>query len=267
MLKLLSYNIQVGIDSHQFSHYLTRSWRHLLPNRQRQQNLEGVSAILHDFDIVALQEVDAGSLRSGFINQIDYLGQTGQFSDWYHQCNRNLGKIAQQSNGLLSRFPIRSIINHKLPGRIPGRGAIEAVIGENDAEIAVFVVHLSLGKRARTKQLEFLAKEAKKHDHMVIMGDMNCTTDELKQWSNNAGLVLAGHDEDLTTYPSWQPETHIDHVLVSQSLTVLETKVLPFRYSDHLPLAVTISLPDSFNNDFFKNYQPFPTPAGLKNHG
>ncbi len=266
-LQLLSYNIQVGIDSHQFSHYLTRSWRHLLPNKQRQHNLEGVSQILHNFDIVALQEVDSGSLRSGFINQVDYLGQTGQFSDWYHQCNRNLGKIAQQSNGLLSRIPIRSVSNHKLPGRIPGRGAIEAVIGEEDSQIAVYVVHLSLGKRARSLQLDYLAEETQKHPHVIVMGDMNCTTEELQSWAEKADLSLAGHDEDLTTYPSWQPQTHIDHVLVSESLKVIETKVLPFRYSDHLPLAATIALPDSLNQSFFRNYQPFPSPGGLKDHG
>ncbi len=244
LLKLLSYNIQVGIDSHHFGHYVTRSWRHFLPSKQRQNNLQGVSKILKDYDIVALQEVDGGSLRSGFINQVQYLGDIGNFNAWYHQCNRNLGKIAQQSNGLLSRLPVTSIINHRLPGRIPGRGAIEAIFGVGSTHLAVYVVHLSLGKKARAQQLAYIAKIIKKHPFVVVLGDMNMLPEELQSWTQQNQMQIAGVNDLISTYPSWQPTTHIDHILVSQNLKVIQTEVLPFRFSDHLPIAVTVELPD-----------------------
>lgn len=251
-LKLLSYNIQVGIDSHHFRHYVTRSWRHLFPSRQRQSNLHSVSKILKDYDIVALQEVDGGSIRSGFINQVQYLGDIGQFNAWYHQCNRNLGKIAQQSNGLLCRFPVNSIVNHKLPGRIPGRGAIEAIIGQGDHTMAIYVVHLSLGKKARALQLEYLSKLFHKHQQVIIMGDMNMLPKELHAWCDINQLIIAGEQEGIQTYPSWEPSTHIDHILISNSLNITESKVLPIRYSDHLPVSVTVEVPDDLYQNFIE---------------
>ncbi len=256
-LKVLSYNIQVGIDSHRFGHYVTRSWRHLFPSKQRQNNLYGVSKILKDYDLVALQEVDGGSLRSGFINQVQYLGDIGQFNAWYHQCNRNLGKIAQQSNGLLSRLPVNSIINHKLPGRIPGRGAIEAIFGDGPFHLAVYVVHLSLGKKARAQQLDYLATLFENHPFVIVLGDMNMLPEELKHWTQLHDLQIAGEKELVNTYPSWQPTTHIDHVLLSNNLNVTQTEVLPFRYSDHLPIAVTIELPETLSEVLY----PHPLPG------
>jgi len=46
------------------------------------------------------------------------------------------------------------------------------------------------------------------------------------------------------TFPSWRPQRHIDHILVSSGLTVDELGVpaLP-AYSDHLPIAMDIRLP------------------------
>ena len=32
-LRLLSFNIQVGISTERYRHYLTRGWQHLLPTR------------------------------------------------------------------------------------------------------------------------------------------------------------------------------------------------------------------------------------------
>ena len=129
ILKLLSFNIQVGINTEHFRHYLTRSWQHILPYPNRIATLDRIAGILPEYDLVSLQEADGGSLRSNFINQTEYLAMKGHFPFWYHQLNRNLGKLAQHSNGLLSRYRPLSLENHKLPGLIPGRGAIVARFG------------------------------------------------------------------------------------------------------------------------------------------
>ena len=77
-LRLLSYNIQSGLTTRKYSQYLTRSWKHLVPVPSRMSNLDGIARILADYDLVGLQEVDAGSLRSGFVNQVKYLADQGQ---------------------------------------------------------------------------------------------------------------------------------------------------------------------------------------------
>ena len=67
-LRLLSFNIQVGNSTEKYRHYLTRGWQHLLPHKGRTGNLQKIGDLLSDFDLVALQEADGGSLRSGYIN-------------------------------------------------------------------------------------------------------------------------------------------------------------------------------------------------------
>jgi endonuclease/exonuclease/phosphatase family metal-dependent hydrolase len=70
-LRVLSYNIQSGIYTRHFGEYVTSSWKHVLPHRERVTNLDRIAGMLHGFDVVGLQEVDSGSLRSGFIDQTE----------------------------------------------------------------------------------------------------------------------------------------------------------------------------------------------------
>ena len=120
-LRLLSFNIQTGITTKHYRQYLTQSWRHVLPFAKRSGNLDTIANLASDYDLVGLQEVDAGSLRSGYVNQTEYLAARGQFPYWYDQTNRRLGHLAQHSIGILSRLQPSAIREHKLPGRIPGR--------------------------------------------------------------------------------------------------------------------------------------------------
>ncbi|MBN2299383.1 MAG: hypothetical protein JXM72_12355, partial [Deltaproteobacteria bacterium] len=59
-LRLLSYNIQVGIPSKRYRDYVTHGWKHLLPHRERHQNLSRIARMIKDFDVVGLQELDSG---------------------------------------------------------------------------------------------------------------------------------------------------------------------------------------------------------------
>ncbi|RMH45185.1 MAG: EEP domain-containing protein [Gammaproteobacteria bacterium] len=247
----MSFNIQTGIDAQRYRHYLTRSWRHVLPSARRQQNLAAITELIKGFDIVALQEVDAGSLRSGFINQLQYMAEVGQFAYSHQRINRDLGHLARQSIGLLSRYPILNVTSHKLPGRIPGRGAIEATIQiSNLAEpLTVIVAHLSLGRRARWHQLEFLARRVIEHPLVCLMGDLNTPREELVLWAKELNLSVAHDSHFLGTYPSWAPQFHIDHILVSGALPIRRTEFIDVQLSDHLPVAVHVGLPSKHTVD------------------
>ncbi|HHJ12346.1 MAG TPA: EEP domain-containing protein [Chromatiales bacterium] len=242
-IRLLSYNIQVGIPTQGFHHYLTHSWRHLLPSRKRQENLRRIARFIGQFDIIGLQEVDAGSLRSGYINQAEYLAREAGLPHCYHKTNRDLGHLAQHSLAVLSRFPARVARHHRLPGRIPGRGALELHYGSPGQPLVLVLIHLSLGRRARRVQLEYIAEVVASHRHVIVMGDLNCTpdSDELCLLLDRAGLAEPPHREN--TYPSWRPRRSYDHILVSPSLEVRKTRVYPRFYSDHLPVCVEIGLP------------------------
>ena len=74
-IRLLSYNIQAGISTARYRHYITHSWKHVLPHAQRFSNLDRIARLVKDYDIVGLQELDAGSLRSNNINLTQYLSE------------------------------------------------------------------------------------------------------------------------------------------------------------------------------------------------
>ena len=244
IIRLLSYNIQVGIKTGHYRDYITASWQHLLPNQKRLENLHKISQLLKPYDLVALQEVDGGSLRSNYINQVEYLANYSGFPYWYHQCNRNLGKLAQHSNGLLAKFPVRQIINHKLPSLIPGRGAIEAILGEGKESLNVFVVHLSLSNRARRQQVNYLANKIRGCPYVIIMGDLNCSDLELLELFAAEGVALkTSNNINNATFPSWRPIHQYDHILVSPLINIISKTILPDPISDHLPVALEISLP------------------------
>ena len=101
-LKLLSFNIQAGIGSQKFGDYITGSWKHLVAHPRSIETIEQIAGVLSHFDVVGLQEVDGGSLRSRNMNQLVHLASMGDFAFWHQQLNRNLGRLGQFSNGFLS---------------------------------------------------------------------------------------------------------------------------------------------------------------------
>ena len=246
-LRLLSFNIQVGNSTQGYRHYLTRSWQHVLPHKGRAGNLERIGDLLGDFDLVALQEADGGSHRSGYINQVKYLAQQGEFPYWYQQLNRNLGRLAQHSNGLLSRLRPAVIEDHPLPGPA-GRGAILVRYGEGPDALVVVIMHLALGTKTRTRQLAYIRELIGGYQHQVLMGDMNTHANDLLHTSPLRDLGLLAPQMEAT-FPSWRPQRCLDHILLSPSLTLERVQVLDQPISDHLPVAVDIRLPGSVGVD------------------
>ena len=200
--------------------------------------------MLSHFDVVGLQEVDGGSLRSRNMNQLVHLASMGDFAFWHQQLNRNLGRLGQFSNGFLSRLQPFEVTDHRLPG-LPGRGAIVIKYGHPIQPLVVVVAHLALGEKVRNTQLAYLKRMLRDYKYVVMMGDFNCRLEHLYASPlAELGLVTVEAD-NLNTYPSWAPDRHIDHILLSPGLESQHTRVLEdCRLSDHLPLATEIIVPD-----------------------
>ena len=241
-LRVLTFNLQVGISTHAWYQYLTNSWQHLLPHSKRLERLTAIGQFLGHFDLVGLQEVDGGSFRSSNINQIDYLANKAGVPFHYQQLNRNLGRLAQHSNGLLSRYPPAHVDNHRLPGP-PGRGVMHAQFGEGVDALHLLVAHLSLGLRAQKRQLDFLCDLMAPWRHIILVGDLNCTRAELEQHTGLREAMNFDLIPERLSYPAWEPKRALDHILISPTLRAEHAQVLPPMFSDHLPLAADIVLP------------------------
>ena len=238
-LRFLSFNMQVGIRTAAYHHYLLRSWQHLLPSKERQYSLQQIAALISHFDIVALQEADAGSYRSSQCNQVAQLADDAGFPYWYQQINRNLGRVAQHSNGLLSRLRASQQDHHALPGILPGRGAMVLRFGEGEQQLVIAVTHLALGKKTQFSQLDYLCEQVGDARNLIIMGDLNQEAEVLLRDSPLSKLGLHT-PQSMPTYPSWQPRRGLDHIFLSQNLELVRTAVINHPHSDHLPVAAEI---------------------------
>lgn len=243
-LRLLSYNIQVGIETDAYHHYLTKSWQHLWPHSRRNSALMRIAQVMSHFDIVAVQEADGGSWRSGFVNQVEYLAKHAGFEHWFQQLNRNLGRMAQHSNGALFRTRPTQIHEFKLPGVLPGRGAILLQYGEGEDALAVVIMHLALGRRGQNRQLAYVKEQLCGYRHVVLMGDLNTQAEHLLGHSPLKDLGLQPASSGLNTFPSWKPRVGLDHILVSESIQVHKVGVLDISVSDHLPIAMEVEIPN-----------------------
>lgn len=245
-LALLSCNIQAGSSTRRYRDYVTRSWSHVLPTgRGKRSSLASIAELAEPFDIVGLQEADAGSLRSGFTNQTHYLAEAAGFPYWSHQPNRRMGGIAHSANGLLSRLVPNEVSDYALPSRIPGRGALVARYGSGAETLSVAIAHLSLRAQARRAQVAFLAELLADAPHAVLMGDFNCPADAPEMQALYRHTTLQPPQCAQATFPSWAPLRAIDHILTSERLLCTNLRALPAALSDHLAIAVELQVPES----------------------
>lgn len=242
-LRLLSYNIQVGIPTRRAHEYLTHGWKHFVPHAGRRRNLDRIAGVLAGHDIVGLQETDAGSLRSEYLNLTEYLARKAGFAYWHHNVNRRVGRFAKHAHGLISRIAPGDVDTYALPGLIPGRAITVARYALGGEDLSVFHAHLALTPRARRNQFAFIAEMLQDHRHAVLMGDFNTRADstEMRALFERTGLMVPSGT--LHTFPSWKPAHDYDHVLVTPGIEVLSTEVLPEAFSDHLPVSVEIAWP------------------------
>lgn len=240
-LELVSFNIQVGLNTGRHIDYLTKSWRHVAPSRTVPPGLRLAAQAVRGHDFVAIQEADAGSLRSARVNQIEYLAEHAGYPYHGHVITRNLAPVARHSLGYLSRWPARVVADHALPGLIPGRRALHVELDSPLGPVAIFVVHLALSRLTQRQQIEHIASLTRDDKPSILMGDFNCDAAVLSKHPalRRAGFVVA--HQSLPTFPSWAPSRAIDHIVASSHLAIDNLRTLPQLHSDHLALVAQVS--------------------------
>jgi endonuclease/exonuclease/phosphatase family metal-dependent hydrolase len=184
-------------------------------------------------DVVALQEVDRGLVRSGRTDQVAVLGELTGMSFGF-------GPTLRRSRG---SFGIALGATHPVDGRFEllapeaGRrrhGVLTATLGG----VTLAATHLSTQARARSLELEALAKIIGVLPGTVIVaGDLNAPARSLQPL---AGLGLRGRRRG--TWPSWLPLWQRDHVLVGPGARIASARTMRTAASDHLPLVCEIEV-------------------------
>ncbi|SUO97308.1 endonuclease/exonuclease/phosphatase family protein [Suttonella ornithocola] len=240
-MKILSYNIQAAINSSGYISYSYQWPRQLFPTPAKKKTLKEIAQFLENYDVICLQEIDLGGFRNGFQSQRDQLLSMTPFRYDLFQINRRLSKLSLHGNLILSRYPIKEILNASLPSRIPGRGVLAGAI-DISAEHPLIITnaHLSLGKYDQYLQLRYIRQKLKTYHNVLICGDLNTTPeDKPLQILTDHGYKRLGNNSP--TFPSWKPQKTLDHALLKGNLSA-DAQVLSIHYSDHLPLEISIDL-------------------------
>ena len=241
-LRLLSYNIHVGVEPQHYGHYLTRAWRHVLPGPGMHRTLDKMAELMRGYDFVAIQEADAGSLRTRFVNQLEYLARRAGFAHVGHTVTRDLAPVARHALGFLSRLPPARQEEHALPGRIRGRRALDVQLGPEAGGLSLLIAHLSLGRADQHRQLDYLAKLVTRDAPTVLLGDLNCEADVLREHGALTRQGLWIPHATPATFPSWKPRRSLDHILTTPHVEVHHIEALPHALSDHLPIGAEVSV-------------------------
>jgi endonuclease/exonuclease/phosphatase family metal-dependent hydrolase len=213
----------------------------------------------HRPDVVALQELDVGRLRTGGVDQAhliaEYLEMAFHFHPAIHVEEERYG------DAVLTHLPMRVVRADALPSLKGGRlaeprGAIWTAIEVDGVELQLLNTHFGLREKERRLQVEALmGPDWVGHPDcrapVVLCGDFNarpaspvCT--RIRRRLHDAQMELAGH-RPLHTAPGRYPVARIDHLFVDPSVEVVDIQVpaseLEQVASDHLPLIVELRLP------------------------
>jgi endonuclease/exonuclease/phosphatase family metal-dependent hydrolase len=71
----------------------------------------------------------------------------------------------------------------------------------------------------------------------VLTGDMNLWGPPVNSFFPTWRRAVVGR-----TWPSWRPHSQLDHVLVTEALSVVAARVAASSGSDHRPVVVTLAL-------------------------
>lgn len=235
-LRVVTYNVHtcIGIDGKLSPHRVARVISRYRP------------------DVVALQEVDVGRLRTGHADQAELIARCLEMEYHFHPAMR----IAEEAYGdcILSRLPMRLVKAAALPMPASGpfvepRGALWVALEVGGATVHLVNTHLGLTAGEKRMQIEALLGSDwiggnGRAEPFVFCGDFN-SSPRSRIWKlcvetlRDAQVAAAAHTPRGTWF-GHVPFARIDHIFISPQIQVVAVDVgsdcLARTASDHRPL-------------------------------
>jgi len=196
-------------------------------------------------DLVALQEVDNRTKRTGGVDQTNELARlTGMQGKFAKQIDFEGGEYGQ---AVLSKFSQSDVQVHWLPG-MPAReqritGVVEVIVAGNSLSFATTHLHHANGD-FRLQQARELSRLFTNSEHPVVLaGDFNAEPASAPLTHLAETWRVAQPEGELRTFPADQPSKQIDYVLFApeNAFEIVSAEVLDESIaSDHRPLLVVL---------------------------
>ena len=220
------------------------------PSKPGTIDLQGIADVIIEQqpDLVALQEVDVFTKRSGPFHQAEELAsKAGMTAHFFKTIDYDGGEYGV---AILSRLPVLETQRYPLP-RKEGSGGEPRVLGTATVQLSskykmLFAcTHLDAQRDSANRHLQIRAIEGLLKDSplpVIIAGDFNAAPGSrvINILDNSFKRTCDPCD---FTIPVEQPKTAIDFIAFAPAamFKVKEHVVLPRRYaSDHLPVIVTL---------------------------
>ena len=216
-------------------------------------NLERIAAVIRSVspDLVALQEVEVGSKRTGGVDQPAELARmTGLKSVFQKNIDFQGGGYG---NAVLSRFPVRSSESLRLPNHNGGeqRGALCVHIELPGRTAPLLLICTHLDHRPNDSERRASADAMEHHiagltdTLMLLAGDLNAVPESpvLDMFRQHWTIT---NSQPLATIPVDLPTRQIDFVLTrpANRWRALKTRVLDEAVaSDHRPIFAELEIP------------------------
>ena len=243
-MRILLYNIAYGTGAPKtFYKQITHIHNFI---RTSHRHIHDISNFIKNSgpDITGLVEIDTGSYRTKYINQVDLLSDS--INAYHHysikygkrSINRQIPILNKQANAVLTKD--KALKTEYLYFPI---GTKRLIIKLQFKRFDFYLLHLALKKSVRKEQLNHLIKIINRDKPVIIAGDLNTFAGEQELDGIKSKLNLINPNfEEIPTYPSWAPKHQLDYILCSKSFTVNNAEVINIKHSDHLPIIVDIDI-------------------------
>jgi endonuclease/exonuclease/phosphatase family metal-dependent hydrolase len=231
---------------------------HRCVGTDRKLNVARVADVIaaYEPDIVALQELDVGRMRTGMVDQAHEIAHRLEMSFHFHPAMAVEEEL--YGDAILTHYPERKVQAAPLPlyspmgGMLEPRGALWIAVDIDGVEVQIINTHLGLVPREQQIQATAIAgpgwvEHPSFKSPAILLGDFNATAASMVYKTLTARLrdartLAPGPAVSTSTFPSRMPVLRIDHVLVSEGVRITGISA-PFtpatrKASDHLPLIV-----------------------------
>lgn len=234
-------------------------------------SLERVTEVLASLepDVVALQEVDVGRVRTGRVNQAEHIAAALGMRAVFQRAVR--WPDGEYGIATLTRLDIEAVETRRLPlPRLPyleQRVAVKVHLRRDEVELVLVNTHLGLLARERRVQVAYLQGwlgDVARRYATVLCGDLNASPRAPELRGLDASLTdafgshafgsqaFAGNARGLT-FPARFPLRRIDHIRVSRQIAceavTIPRTALTRVASDHYPVVADLDVRESHRTD------------------